>query len=134
MIDILAPKVSIPAGLFALLSPGLLLQIPDRLPIKDANALMTMKTSRMSVLVHALVLVVVYWLVARERKIVLAKTDLIIPALLFVLLSPGMLLTLPPGSKGVLMSGQTSVASIAVHMVVFAAVFALLRTTFPKYY
>jgi hypothetical protein len=45
-----------------------------------------------------------------------------------------MLLTLPPGSKGVFMSGQTSQASALVHTLVFAIVFALLRKQFPKFY
>ena len=40
-------------------------------------------------------------------------------AVLFFLLSPGVLLTLPPGSKGVWMSGQTSVAAAIVHALVF---------------
>lgn len=40
-------------------------------------------------------------------------------ALFFFLLSPGVLLTLPPGNRGVLMSRQTSVAAAAVHAVVF---------------
>ena len=40
--------------------------------------------------------------------------------LLVFLLSPGVLLTLPPGGKGVFMSGQTSLAAAAVHAVVFA--------------
>jgi Protein of unknown function (DUF3339) len=38
---------------------------------------------------------------------------------LFVLLSPGLLLTLPPVGKKVFMSGQTSVVAILVHAVVF---------------
>jgi septal ring factor EnvC (AmiA/AmiB activator) len=40
-------------------------------------------------------------------------------ALLFVLLSPGMLLTLPPVGKKVFMSCKTSVAAVLVHAVVF---------------
>ena len=47
--------------------------------------------------------------------------------LLFILLSPGVLLTLPPGSKGVFYSGQTSVVAAAVHAVVFAVVLAYRR-------
>lgn len=43
-------------------------------------------------------------------------------ALLFFVLSPGVLLTLPPGSKGVFMSRQTSLLSALVHAVVFAFV------------
>lgn len=40
-------------------------------------------------------------------------------AVLFFVLSPGILLTLPPGSRGVFGSGQTSVAAAAVHALVF---------------
>jgi hypothetical protein len=47
--------------------------------------------------------------------------------LLFVLLSPGVLLTLPPGGKGVFMSGQTSLVAAAVHAFVFAFVLAYRR-------
>ena len=46
-------------------------------------------------------------------------------AVLFALLSPGLLLTLPAGSKGIFMSGQTSVAAALVHAVVFAAVYMI---------
>jgi len=41
---------------------------------------------------------------------------------LFILLSPGVLLTLPPGSKGIFMSGQTSLIAVVVHSVVFLVV------------
>jgi len=44
---------------------------------------------------------------------------LYLAALLFILLSPGVLLTLPAGSKGVFMSGQTSLLAVLVHAVVF---------------
>lgn len=40
-------------------------------------------------------------------------------ALFFFLLSPGVLLTLPAGSKGIWMSNQTSVMAAAVHAIVF---------------
>lgn len=39
--------------------------------------------------------------------------------LFFVLLSPGFLLTLPPGSKGIFMSHQTSMLAVLVHAFVF---------------
>ncbi len=38
---------------------------------------------------------------------------------LFIVLSPGLLLTLPPVGKKVFMSGQTSYAAIFVHALVF---------------
>lgn len=49
-------------------------------------------------------------------------------AVLFFVLSPGVLLTLPPGSKGVFTSGQTSLAAAAVHALVFMVVAHLLWT------
>jgi hypothetical protein len=53
----------------------------------------------------------------------------LLPTLLFVLLSPGVLLTLPPKGKGIWMSGQTSLISVLVHAVVFAIAFHYLRST-----
>lgn len=46
----------------------------------------------------------------------------LLAALLFFLLSPGVLVTLPPCSKGVFMSGQTSVMAALVHSIVFVIV------------
>jgi hypothetical protein len=114
-IDITGPKVLTPAILFALLSPGLLVSLP--LPIA------------------AVLLAIVYFVIARfVLQVTLKPTDLIVPAVLFLLLTPGVLLTIPPGSRGVFMSGQTSVAAIAVHALVFALVFSTLRGQFPQYY
>ena len=125
----LSQKVSIPATLFLALSPGILLRT-DGTSIKFRDGL----TGRTAVLFHALVFFLVYSLIAKAMGLVLTRTDLIVTTVLFLALSPGMLLTLPPGSKGVYMSGQTSPASAIVHTVVFALVFALLRKQFPKYY
>ena len=47
-------------------------------------------------------------------------------AVLFFVLSPGVLLTLPPGSRGILASGQTSLAAAAVHALVFMVAVHLL--------
>ena len=127
--DITSQKVSIPATLFLALSPGILLRT-DGTSVKFRNGL----TGRTAVLFHALVFFLVYSLIAKAMGLVLTRTDLIVTTVLFLALCPGMLLTLPPGSKGVFMSGQTSPASALVHTVVFALVFALLRKQFPKYY
>lgn len=48
-------------------------------------------------------------------------------AALFVLLSPGVVLTLPPGGKGIFFSGQTSVAAAIVHALVFVLVVCCLK-------
>ena len=52
--------------------------------------------------------------------------NVIVPVLLFVLLSPGVLLSLPPG--------QSLLVQVVTHAVVFGLVYTLLRTTFPQYY
>lgn len=116
--DITGPKVLTPAILFALLSPGLLLRVGPN-----------------PVIVHALVLSLVYYLVATFMlKVTLRPADLIVPALLFILLTPGVLLTLPPGSRGVFRSGQTSLIAVGVHTLVFALVFSFLRKNFARVY
>jgi len=47
---------------------------------------------------------------------------LLVCGLLFFILSPGVLLTIPPCSKGLFLSGQTSILAAAVHAVVFVIV------------
>jgi hypothetical protein len=127
--DITSQKVTIPAALFLTLSPGIILRT-DGTSIKFRNGL----TGRTAVMFHALVFFLVYSLIAKSMGLVLTRTDLVVTTVLFLALSPGMLLTLPPGSKGVFMSGQTSPSSALMHTIVFALVFALLRKQFPKYY
>lgn len=127
--DVTSPKVGLPALLFLALSPGVLVTTTG----KDLS-IMNRKTSQMAVLFHALVFFLVFSLAARAMNLVLTQTDLLVTTALFVILSPGMLLTLPPGSSGVFRSGQTSVAAAATHALVFALVFALLRKQFPQFY
>ena len=124
-----ANKVFIPAALFIALSPGVLLTTDGKkLTFKNG------KTSQMAVLFHALVFFIVYSLIAKAMGLVLTKTDLIVTTVLFLTLSPGLLLTLPPGSGGVVRSGQTSLSAVITHAVVFAVVFAILRRQFPQFY
>src|SRR6056300_1608068 len=122
-------KVAIPATLFLALSPGMLLKTNgSNLSFKN------MSTDRMSVFFHGLVFFLVYSIVARAMGIVLTKTDLLVTTILFMTLSPGMLLTLPPGKGGVFTSGETSQSAVIAHTVVYAVVFALLRKQFPQFY
>ena len=48
--------------------------------------------------------------------------------LLFILLSPGFLLTIPPVGKSIFMSGQTSVTAILVHALIFTGILYGLST------
>jgi hypothetical protein len=52
--------------------------------------------------------------------------NVLIPVLLFILLSPGVLVSLPPGSS--------HLVQVVTHAVVFGAVYATLRMVFPQYY
>jgi hypothetical protein len=121
MIDITGPKVLVPAVLFALLSPGLIFGLRAG-PMKQ-------------ILFHAILHVFLYYIIAKFIiRVNLTTADLIVPTVLFVLLTPGVLLTIPPGSGRLFMSGQTSPMAVGVHTLVFAVLFATLRSTFPKYY
>ena len=127
--DITSQKVAVPAALFLALSPGVLLTTNGK-----KLAFRNGKTNQMAIFFHALVFFLVYSLIARAMGLVLTKTDLIVTTVLFLALSPGLLLTLPPGSGGVFQSGQTSISAAVTHAVVFAVVFALLRKQFPQFY
>jgi len=130
MSDLASPKLLIPAVLFTVLSPGVLLQLPTKIPGRDAGALRTMKTDRLSILFHALVFVIVYKLVSMAFGLVLTQADLVVPLVLFTLLSPGMLVSLPPGGE----PGSTTMTKVLVHAIVFSVIFALLRYKFPQFY
>lgn len=52
--------------------------------------------------------------------------NIIVPVILFILLSPGVLLSIP--------AGATHITKVLVHAAVFAAVYYFLRNTFPQYY
>ena len=127
--DITSQNVAIPAALFLALSPGVLVTTAGK-NVKFMNG----KTNQMAIFFHALVFFLVYSLVAKVMGVVLTKTDLIVTTTLFLALSPGLLLTLPPGSGGVFRSGQTSLPAALTHAIVFAVVFALLRRQFPQFY
>ncbi len=53
---------------------------------------------------------------------------LLLATVLFVLLSPGVLLTLPPIGGKVWMSGKTSLLAVAVHAVVFYVLLSMRRS------
>lgn len=52
--------------------------------------------------------------------------NVLVPVILFVLLSPGVLLSLPPG--------QSHIVQVVTHAIVLGVVYAGLRATFPQFY
>jgi hypothetical protein len=59
------------------------------------------------------------------RKIVM----LLYAVLLFIVLSPGVLLTLPPVGKKIFMSGKTSLLAVVVHAVVFYLLLSFCKSS-----
>ena len=106
MIDVTSPKVLAPAALFAALQV-----MPSRLGVLPRALLV------------ALGLFIVYKYLLKRT---FTRADLVVPALLFVALTPGLLVTLPPGG--------TVLEATGVHTLVFAGVFAFLRSVFAQYY
>ncbi len=57
---------------------------------------------------------------------------LVLATLLFVVLSPGVLLTLPPVGKQVFMSGKTSLIAVLVHAAVFYFALMYLKNNYSE--
>lgn len=106
MIDITGPKVLWPTVLFAIFN---LVWPKGPIVAKATGA------------------AIVYWVVATFiSKVSLTTADLIVPVVLFIALTPGVIMTLP---------GDTHHAiAVAVHALIFSIIFALMRGQFPQYY
>ena len=52
--------------------------------------------------------------------------NILVPVVLFIVLTPGLLLALPPGAS--------KLVQTLTHAVVFGAVYWTLRSVFPQYY
>lgn len=114
MIDITAPKVLVPTILFILLNPGVLLALPPN------SSLFT------QVLFHGLVFSLLFWAIINfVFKFTTTPSDLIVPFLYFITLTPGVLFRIPP-SQGIV--------PIIVHSFVFSIVWASTRGLFPQFY
>jgi len=132
-------ELVLPAVLFIVLSPGFLLDVDaSRVTkgIKQVVKLGTMKTSMGAVLTHA----VVYYVLLDLLRGVFGKqntkpANVIVPTILFILLSPGMLLHVKPTKMKLnVMDGKTGVEGIVTHAVVLALVYGALRKNFAEVY
>jgi|APCry1669190288_1035285.scaffolds.fasta_scaffold19771_3 hypothetical protein len=114
MFDITAPKVLSPALLFAVLSPGLILSLPP-----DSSLLV-------QVCMHAILLCIFNFLIIKYGfKLNVTTSDIIVPGLLFIAMTPQVLFSIPSLSLP---------TSVGVHTLVFALVYAAIRGQFPEYY
>ena len=60
-------------------------------------------------------------------KVLDKPANLIVPILLFILLSPGLLLTLPN-------KRATALVVVLTHAAIFGLIYAILLNNFPEYY
>jgi hypothetical protein len=60
------------------------------------------------------------------ENIQMVNANVIVPVILFVLLSPGVILSLPPGAS--------RFVQVITHAIVFGVVYTILRSVFPQYY
>ena len=59
---------------------------------------------------------------------------MLVAVVLFILLTPGILITLPPVGKNIFMSGKTSITAILVHAVVFYFAYMYLSQMYEGFY
>lgn len=70
----------------------------------------------------------------KSVNIIQYPANIIVPILLVVLFTPGLLFTIPPGSKGFFMSGQSSIEAVLVHSVIVAGIYYFLIDKYKQYY
>ena len=128
-------KVIVHSFLFLLLSPGVILTLYPG----EKGMFFSSETNYMSMILHTFLLT--FLIVSFEEKRYLdphvsIQTQLtrvetrdivpIITVLLFVLLTPGLIFTLPDNNMGVLFSKQTNIIAVIVHTLLFIFFYGLL--------
>jgi len=134
-------KVVVHAFLFLLLSPGVILTLYPG----EKGMFFSSETNYMSMIIHAFLLA--FLLVCFEEKRYLdpsttIQTQLtrietrdivpIITVLLFVILTPGLLFTLPDNNMGVFFSKKTNIIAVIVHTLLFIFLFGMLTFSLEK--
>jgi len=128
-------KVVVHAFLFLLLSPGVILTLYPG----EKGMFFSSETNYMSMVLHAFLLA--FLLVSFEEKKYLdphtsIQTQLtrietrdivpIITVILFIILTPGLIFTLPDNNTGLLFSRKTNIIAVIVHTLLFIFLFGIL--------
>lgn len=114
MFDVSGPKVLVPSMLFAIMNPRLFGGFPSgaKLPVQAGF--------------HALLFSIAYYIICKYVvKVTITKMDIVVPTVLFIILTPGVFLSIP---------AQGGPTAVLTHTLVFAILFAFLRGIFPEYY
>ncbi|CAL9014846.1 unnamed protein product [Prunus brigantina] len=116
--------------LFILLTPGLLIQMPGKSRFVEFG---NFQTSGISILVHSIIyfaLICIFLLAIGVHMYEIIMADwgpILIGVVLFILLQPGLLFSLPGNSRQVEFgSMKTNGKAIAVHTLIFFALYAIL--------
>ncbi|ONI19954.1 hypothetical protein PRUPE_3G307400 [Prunus persica] len=122
--------VFIAVVLFILLTPGLLIQMPGKSRFVEFG---NFQTSGISILVHSIIyfaLICIFLLAIGVHMYEIIMADwgpILIGVVLFILLQPGLLFSLPGNSRQVEFgSMKTNGKAIAVHTLIFFALYAIL--------
>ncbi|XP_013595548.1 uncharacterized protein LOC106376968 [Brassica napus] len=125
--------VFVAVALFVLLTPGVLIQIPGKNRVVEFG---TFQTSGLSVIVHTLIYFTLVCILLLAIQIHICyfytttMTDwapVIVGVILFVILSPGLLFSLPGNNRAVDFGNlKTNGKAIAVHTLIFFAIYSIL--------
>ena len=139
-------EVILAALLFILLSPGLIFTLPPG----PGGLFAGSSTSNIAVIVHAVLFFIAQKLVQQGTFPFNYLTDVtneistnhaqvaggtaapLLATILFILLSPGLLLTLPPDQGGVFMSQDTNVLAVMIHGLLYFVALKAYTTYLPN--
>lgn len=123
-----ATNVLVAMMVFIALSPGMLLNVSRKDPVARNGV---MNTSHSDVLLHGLAFALVMFLLTAVRikgNAVSTPAMVTVSAILFMVLSPGFLLQLPPAQDGQWwMTNRTNMSAVFVHALVFGVLFGVVR-------
>jgi hypothetical protein len=125
--------------LFIIFCPGLLLT----LWAGDKGYVMTEQTNYLSIIIHTVVFsTIIVGLEEKKYLDAMANSELtdidtknippVVAIMLFIILSPGLILTIPPESGGLLFSKQTSVVAVFLHAILIIVFFVVLTIYINK--
>jgi hypothetical protein len=126
-------KILIYSLLFIILCPGFIVNLHPT----NKGYFLSEETSYISIIIHTFVLAALIIIIENRRYLdaksietELTRIDTkdvlpIITIILFILLSPGLILTLSPGQKNIFFTGQTCHIAVLIHSILFILLLGL---------
>ena len=120
-------EILLVSGLFLALSPGLIFDIPNSIPLLDRNSVHNLRTSHISVVVHSLIFALILFMLKKNYMNTLTSEKIMFATLLFIAVSPGMLFEIPSARGHRTFTNNTSNSSILVHSLIFMIIYGSTR-------